>query len=222
MRTALPWLLLVSIGCAHTPQLVPAPNAPRDPATPGAAKVQVAGVDVSVGGQSWSGSPWDLASFVTPLYVRVQNSSAVPVQIRYSQFWLSSRGLQTPAIPPFHIQRPGSAAMAIAPAFSADGFYLYPPYSGFYPGMPLWAGPWDYDPFFYEEMYGTWTPSLPTRDMLQQALPEGVLQPGGSAAGFLYFNHLRQPGPTTFFAQLVQADTRALIGVARVPMELRE
>jgi hypothetical protein len=222
MRTAPVGLLVVAIGCTHAPQLVPAPNAARDPSIPGAATVQVAGVDVSVGGQSWSGSPSDLASLVTPLYVRLHNGSAVPIQLRYNLFWLSSHGLQAPAIPPFQIQRPGTAAIAVAPGFAADSFFLYPPYAGFYPGQPLWAGPWDYDPFYYEEMYGSWHPPLPTRDMLQQALPEGVLQPGGSAAGFLYFHHLNQPGPTTFFAQLVHAETRALVGVARIPMELRE
>lgn len=221
MRSAL-FASLLLVGCSHVPQLVPAPGAPRDPSRPSAAMVQVAGVEISVGGQSWSGSPSDLPTIVTPLYVRIHSGSSVPIQLRYNQFWISSQGLQAPAIPPFQIQRPGTATIALAPAYPADQFFLYPPYAGFYPGMPLWAGPWDYDPLFYDEMYGTWRPSLPTRDMLQQALPEGVLQPGGHAAGFLYFHHLNEPGPTTFFAQLVQADTRQLIGVARVPMELRE
>jgi hypothetical protein len=74
---------------------------------------------------------------------------------------------------------------------------------------------------FYDQYYATWKPALPTRDMLQQALPEGVLQPGGSAAGFLYFNHLQEKGPVVFTAEIVAADTRQPLGTVRIPMVLQ-
>jgi hypothetical protein len=217
---ALPILLLLA--CAHAPQLVPAPGAPRDPNLPEAAAGAVAGVEVSVGGKRWSGQPADLESLVTPLYVRVRNGSSVPVRIRYRDFTLTSQsGLQTPAIPPFQIQRPGTDVVALAPAFTADRFLLYERYRMFYPAFPYWDGPWDFDPAFYDQYYATWKPALPTRDMLQQALPEGVLQPGGSAAGFLYFNHLQEKGPVVFTAEIVAADTREPLGTVRIPMVLQ-
>jgi hypothetical protein len=52
-------------------------------------------------------------------------------------------------------------------------------------------------------------------------LPEGVLQPGGSAAGFLYFNHLQEKGPVVFTAEIVAADTREPLGTVRIPMVLQ-
>jgi hypothetical protein len=210
------------IACAHAPRLVPAPGAPRDPNSPDAAADAVAGVEVSVGGKRWSGQPGDLESLVTPLYVRLRNGSPVAVRIRYGDFTVTGRsGLQTSAIPPFQIQRPGMEVVTVAPAFSADRFFLYERYRTFYPGFPIWDGPWDFDPWFYEQHYATWQPSLPTRDMLQQALPEGVLQPGGSAAGFLYFHQLQEKGPVVFSADIVAAGTREPLGAVRIPMELQ-
>jgi hypothetical protein len=220
MRASL--LLLLLIACVHAPQLVPAPGAPRDPTSPDAAAATVAGVEVSAGGKRWSGEPPDLDSLVTPLYVRVRNGSAVPVRIRYGDFTVTARsGLQTSAIPPFQIQRPGTEVVTLAPAFTSDRFFLYERYRRFYPGYPLWEGPWDFDPAFYDQSYATWKPSLPTKDMLQQALPEGVLQPGGSAAGFLYFNQLQDKGPVVFAAEIVAAGTREPLGAARIPMVLQ-
>jgi len=215
-------LLLLLLACAHAPQLVPAPGAPRDPTFPEAAAAAVAGVEVSVGGKRWSGQPAELESLVTPLYVRVRNGSSVPVRIQFRDFTLISQsGLQTPAIPPFQIQRPGTDVVALAPAFTADRFLLYERYRMFYPAFSYWDGPWDFDPVFYDQYYATWKPALPTRDMLQQALPEGVLQPGGSAAGFLYFNHLQEKGPVTFTAEIVAADNREPLGRVRIPMVLQ-
>jgi hypothetical protein len=61
--------------------------------------------------------------------------------------------------------------------------------------------------------------SLPL--LLQQALPECVLQRGGSAAGFLYFNQLQEKGPVVFAAEIVAAGTREPLGAARIPMMLQ-
>lgn len=210
-----------ALGCAHEAVLVPAPQLPRGP--DGSAQAAAAGVEFSVDGRLWSGSPHDLASLVAPLYVAIHNTSQVPVRLRYRDFTLIGQtGLQTAAIPPFQIQRPGSSAsMPLSPGFAANGFLLYGPYGDFYPGMPLWGGPWDYDPWFYDSAYQTWEPSLPTRDMLQQALPEGVLQPGGAAAGYLYFHRLKDQGPVTFSAEIVEATSRKPLGDVQVPMVLQ-
>ncbi len=217
-----PLLLLLLMACVHAPQLVPAPGAPRDPNSPDAAAAAVADVEVSVGGKRWSGQPADLDSLVTPLYVRVRNGASVPVRLRYGDFTVTAQsGLQTAAIPPFQIQRPGTEVVAFAPAFASDRFLLYERYRRFYPSLSYWDGPWDYDPWFYDHYYSTWQPSLPTKDMLQQALPEGVLQPGGSAGGFLYFHHLQEKGPVVFSAEIVAAGTREPLGAVRIPMVLQ-
>jgi hypothetical protein len=213
-------LLVFVLACAHQPQLVPAPGAPRAP--DGSVAASAAGVEVRVDARRWSGSPSDLPNIVTPLWVSVTNESSSSVRIRYRDLKLvGPSGLETAAIPPLKLQRPGTESIVVAPGFASRGFFLYPPYRPFYPGFPVWGGPWDYDPWFYDHAYGTWQPSLPTPDMLRQALPEGALQPRGSAAGFLYFHHLRDKGPVTFEAELIDAESRALLGTVQIPLLLQ-
>jgi hypothetical protein len=206
-------LFTLAIGCVHALSLVPA----------GETNAQSAGVAVQVGAKQWSGEPIDLPSIVTPLYVSVHNASDQPVRLRYRDLSLASGGMQASAIPPFRIQRPEGSAMALPEtAFASDGFFLYSPYATFYPQAPIWAGgPWDFDPAFYDRLYGTWQPSLPTKDMLRMALPEGVLQPGGSASGFLYFQTPQQAGAAQFTIEIVQAKTREPLGTIAIPMTLR-
>jgi hypothetical protein len=45
--------------------------------------------------------------------------------------------------------------------------------------------PWNYDE--YTPRYNLWRYPLPTEDMLAKGIPEGVLDRGGTIAGFLYF-----------------------------------
>jgi hypothetical protein len=215
--------LLLAAACAHTPRLAPAPEAQRLPDDPGAAVASAAGVRVTVRSQSWKGEPRDLESIVTPLYVSVENDSATAIRIRYRDFTLtSSDGLQSPAIPPLSIQRPGTNVVAVAPSFTAHRFLLLRPYGPFYPAYPLWDGPFDWDPVFYDQFYSTWEPPLPTPDMLKQALPEGVLQPGGRVAGFLYFRRLRQEGGRVIFAQdVIVAETGERLATPRIPLVLQ-
>jgi hypothetical protein len=213
-------VLFVAAGCAHTPVLVPAPDAQRLPGQPAAAVASAGGVQVTVNSQRWKGQPSDLDSIVTPLHVAIENGGQAPIRIRYRDFTLTnSQGLQSAAIPPFAIQRPGSRVVAIAPAFPADRFLLLRPYGPYYPGVPLWPGPFDWDPFFYDQYYSSWEPSLPTPDMLNQALPEGVLQPGGRVAGFLYFRRISQSDGRVIFAEeVIDANTRERIATLRIPL----
>src|SRR3981081_50824 len=142
-------ILFVAAGCAHTPVLVPAPEAQRLPGQPAAAVASAEGVQVTVNSQRWKGQPGDLDSIVTPLHVVVENGSRVPIRIRYRDFTLTnSQGLQSAAIPPFAIQRPGSRVVAVAPAFPADRFLLLRPYYPLYPRLPPRARPLRCDPTF--------------------------------------------------------------------------
>src|SRR5690349_4527888 len=140
MRTLI--VSLAAVACAHAPQLVPGPGAQR---VDGAAVAEANGIRATVDGQRWKGEPRDLASVVTPLYVTVENRSAVPIRIRYRDILLAApNGLQVSAIPPFQIQRPGTQTVIAGPAFAADRFYLFPRYHPWYPALPMWEGPWDY------------------------------------------------------------------------------
>jgi hypothetical protein len=216
-------LLLLAAGCAHTPRLVPAPEAQRLATDPNAALGTVAGVQVTVGSQHWKGTPPDLESIVTPLHVTVENGSAVPIQIRYRDFTLTGPdGLQSAAIPPLQIQRPGTQTVALVPGFAAHRYLLFRPYGPWYPMYPIWEGPFDWDPAFYDQYYATWQPPLPTPDMINQAVPEGVLQPGGHVSGFLYFHKLkRSEGRVVFAFDVINAEKRERLGTIRIPLMLQ-
>jgi hypothetical protein len=56
---------------------------------------------------------------------------------------------------------------------------------------------------------------LPTSDMLQRALPEGVLAPGGRISGFVYFDHVLDVVHVTFVAHLIEVggDELGMIGI---------
>lgn len=57
--------------------------------------------------------------------------------------------------------------------------------------------------------------------MATKALPEGVLQPGGSISGYLYFQGGDVAGErATFRMDVVDAGTGRLMGTARVPLEI--
>jgi hypothetical protein len=74
--------------------------------------------------------------------------------------------------------------------------YLAP----FYPWLQVWNGPLPYGPSIYSV---AWRPSLPTASMLDRALPEGVLENGGTASGYLYFQKVgTREGEVTFLARL--------------------
>jgi hypothetical protein len=58
--------------------------------------------------------------------------------------------------------------------------------------------------------------------MLNQALPEGVLQPGGHVSGFLYFHKLKESQGRVIFAQdVIEAETRERLATLRIPLMLQ-
>src|SRR5882762_2420697 len=89
MKT-LPCLLVVatSIGCAHEPELKPAPEAKVLPSRKDVAMQSVAGVRVEVAGDAWKGNPSNLAEVLIPVRVAIENQSGRPLRLRYSEFTL--------------------------------------------------------------------------------------------------------------------------------------
>jgi hypothetical protein len=68
-----------------------------------------------------------------------------------------------------------------------NGFYVAPYLRRHYPFFTPFNGPFLHDPFYYDSFHPAMKRvSLPTGDMVQKALPEGVLEPGGRITGFLY------------------------------------
>lgn len=103
------------------------------------------------------------------------------------------------------------------------------------PGYRPWFGPgfgfyWS-DPLFWPPGYNAWVlgwgsfgyPRYPTvpQDVVRLALPEGVLQPGGHVAGYLYFQHAK-PGVRNLMLTWDMAEARqgSALGQAQVQLEV--
>jgi hypothetical protein len=212
-------LLWAMGGCATRAVLVPASTAQSVPGAPYTARAPVAGVDVTVSANQWSGYPPTLEG-LTALHVAIVNGSERPLRIRYDAFTLvSPSGFVAAALPPLSIR--GTVLVPVQTGgFVYDRFWVAPYYVRYYPWASPWAGPFAYDPWYYDSYYGYWRQPLPTQDMLAKAMPEGVIEAHGRLAGFLYFQHVH--GETvTFTMELVDAKTGETFGSIRIPFVVK-
>jgi hypothetical protein len=180
-------LLLWGAGCAHEVQLYPATPSQQVPTEKRAAWGEAGGVRVTAVPNSWHGDPHDLGVGMTPIEMRIENKSDAPLRVRYTEMSFETpTGFKLQPLHPYNIQ---AAPTNLQPGFAYSGFWAAPYYGAFYPGIPLWAAgaPWDMGYYYY----GGWIEPLPTRDMVQRALPEGVVEAGGYVSGFVYFPELR-------------------------------
>jgi hypothetical protein len=198
----------------------------REPEEQGMASA--AGVHVTVKADSWAGWPRDLTEEI-PLLVSVENKSGHPVRLRYHEFQLAPpTGAARAALPVFDIRGRETEAVGTTGILSAphpyvlDGFLVAPYLAPFYPHLHPFRGPFVFDPLFYSTYYPAFRSiPLPTGDMVVKALPEGVLEPGGRIAGFLYFPGDDIEGDrATFQMDVVDARTGRTVGTARVPLEI--
>jgi hypothetical protein len=175
---------IAAAGCA-THALVPAPEAHR--LAEHAATAETGGVRLVVRAQAWSAEPLRLPEHVTPLLVTVINDSERAIRVAYERFvLLGADGRRYRAFDPARMQG------VVAQMVTEPVYPLYAPPAWAY-GPPGWV-PVPYGPF--GPPYGDPVPStlryvrLPTVDMLREALPERVLEPGAQASGFVYFERL--------------------------------
>jgi hypothetical protein len=210
----------LAAGCATTPELAPAPGARPAPPGPGkGAEATVAGVTVVARSDAWSGFPRDLNK-VTPMLVTIENNSKTPLRIRYNEFKLvAPNGKSYSAIPPFNIH-----ATQVEPITDVGytGFWVAPYYAPYYPHLRAYPGAFPFDEFYYNTYYPAFVDvNLPTGDMIQKALPEGVLDTGGRVTGFLYFQNVgKKAGTVNFTQQLVNARSGANFGTVRIPFQV--
>ncbi|MBE2253878.1 MAG: hypothetical protein IAE78_30390 [Myxococcus sp.] len=234
------WLLAALVsGCVVTTVLRPAPGAVVVPQQPNVLFTEVADVRVWAGG-AWVGDPPGLADVLTPVHVAFENRSARPLRVSYRDCTLVGRsGFRYAALPPFPtpppvgaVERTGEVVLAdyhpatpvpkgvkprpVHPRAPPSRFFIAPPYVGWYPGIVVWPHPWHWH-VHYAPLYATWQVPLPTHDMLERALPEGVLQPGGRVSGFLYFQRVERESAVTLEVQLVDAESAQPMGVAQLP-----
>jgi len=207
------------VGACWAPtRLAPAPEAAASSAAY-AATSTTAGVTVDARARAWDGSPSDLRASVTPLLVSITNRGTAPLRVRYRELGLfADGGRRYLAIPPYAL---GVDDAPIAPAaYSAVSFAVAPYLSYLYPTLPAASGEWTADPLYYVDVHtqGMTAHHLPTPDMLRRALPEGVLAPGGTITGFVYFQRVEDGTARVEMRQfLIDAGTGVQFGVVTIP-----
>jgi hypothetical protein len=219
-------------GCAHGPELRPAPGAQRVQGEDFAASTVMQGVRVVVDGDAWGGTPAQLRT-VTPIKVRLENNSGRPLLVRFEDFSLvTPEGRELAALPPLKIegtamvQTPPDAEFAggsgfagtLEPGFGASRKPSAPGYDTVFPHLGPWDGPLAWSGVYDDTWYSAWPVELPTQDMVQKAIPEGVVSPGGQVDGFLYFQEAPEEAQQVAFqARLVDAQSGQRFGSVRIP-----
>jgi hypothetical protein len=149
--------------------------------------------------------------------------------VRYQSFQLvSAAGEDYAAVPPFKVE--GTAQRYVmthqygllSPSFEYHGYDVWGPYHDFYASTPSYNS-YSFDPTYYDTHYPYWqrvTVPLPTREMLDWALPEGTLKPGGSLNGFLYFEHVPEDAELVDLTfDIIDDETGKGSGTVRIPFQ---
>ena len=208
-----------SAACASEPELVPAPAAAEVPGPGHGAAAIREGVRIEARADAWSGNPEALEEEVTPLLVTVRNNGSVPLRLRFDAFELVGQDGRTyAAIPPLRVD--GSVVELQQPyPYFVDRFEVAPYLSPFYPGVSPVDGPFDYDPAYYDRYYPDLARvQLPTADMMRRALPEGVVMPGGSVQGFVYFQDVTDAAERVQLrVDLVNASAGVVMSTVTIP-----
>lgn len=213
---------LLWTGCTHVPYLMPAPTANVVKNNQKEAFSDMRGVQVTADGDAWHGEPSDLGDVLAPVEIQITNNSGHPLRIRYREFQLlTSAGFRSYVLPPYKITGSITKYEPVSPGFYSSGFWLAPYYAPFYPGFGVWSGPFDWDWGYYPSYY-VWQQSLPTGDMVSKAVPEGVLENGGSIQGFLYFQKIPKGVSGAILSyDLVDANTGKRFGTVHIPFTAR-
>lgn len=213
------------LGCA-TPTLRPAPDV-QQPGNQDVGVAQSEQVELVAEVDAWSAFPPALEQRLTPVRVTLINNSDRPVELKYEHFALSGfDSVVYHPLPPVDIE--GTVTQRahpsiIVPRFAHRGFIVAPYFYPYYDPYFVAADPWAYhalDPFYYRRYYPLWEVDLPTRDMRELAIPEGVVEPNGRVSGYLYFPELEaaQEGERAILtAQLIDAKQRQQFGEITLP-----
>lgn len=210
----------------------PSPGLSGERATTRELSTTVDGVKVTTRGDTWPGDAV-IREEVTPLHIKLENDSGRPLRVEYKRFVLvDESGKQYTALPPYEIGGTAKKPVKVTvyrpfadPYFGYQGFYIYPYYSSLYPGATIWSAPptYGYDIDYYRDTYTYWKKiGLPTPEMLRRALVEGVLEPGGSMSGFLYFPEIpKQTENVRLQVRLIDANTDRTFATVTMPMKTR-
>lgn len=177
------------LACGHGGKLVPEKSAQVILGAETAAVAVVDGVRCSANGDAWQGTPKDLTSEVIPVKVRIKNNSGRPIALLYERFSLvGKKGRQYFPVPLVPIPADADSGRPLRPVYAAEKFFVAPKLRNVYRTLEPWPNPFDRNDVLYRRNYAKWGDDLPSRDMLERGMPEGVLGDGGTISGFLYFD----------------------------------
>lgn len=225
-----PSLVLVALpialaACAGGVPLKPASAIGPDASGDSRVVDTVAGVHMSVATGQWNGDA-SVIDHVTPMHVHIENDSDHPLRVSYDNFALvaTTTGTRYSALPPIDIDGSVTRQQHVVsnPGFAANGFDVAPYYQSSYPGMTPYGSAYGYDSGYYNTYASRWRGyqvRLPTPHMRDVAVPDGVLEPGGSVDGFMYFEHVpaARVAGVDFQATLVDVDSGERFGQIRIP-----
>ncbi|MFZ5441142.1 MAG: hypothetical protein ACOZQL_14125 [Myxococcota bacterium] len=207
--------------------------------------VEAEGVRLWASGSSWDGQPANLEEFLTPVLVTIENVSGRQLRLTPADLTLvGSSGMHYAALPPlkadvrselglegqvvladYHRAVPVRPAPRPHPGHAPPPkrFWVVRPWVPFHVGVPLWPAPWPWwSVHWHTTHYAQWPVPLPSDDMIRRALPEGVLDDGGTVSGFVYFPQLGARERTVKLElKLADATTGTEWGVARVQFLVR-
>jgi len=187
-------------------------------AEPRTASAGASGVEITAAAGAWRGWPRDLERVVTPIRVSVTNGGTAPVRLTATSFALAlTSGRRLAAVVPAEVR--GVVAEPAPAALPQAGAALGPTRERSGPGWAINEPALDPRGDPSVDPARGW--ELPSPDVLALALPEGVLAPGRSASGFVYFERPpRGITQATLTARLVAA-TGEELGVIAIPLALR-
>ncbi|HEV8446889.1 MAG TPA: hypothetical protein VGQ44_08710 [Gemmatimonadaceae bacterium] len=204
------------------------PAAGSTPASPGpgeGAVASVANVSVTARTQAWHFDPPDLETKATPVLLEFNNNSDRAIVVRYDHIVLTdAAGHRLDVIPPYNVEGKVSVPVTVQQPYYFGG-YTYAPYVGrFSPTYMRYnyingTGGFAYDPQYYQPYVTVYTDiALPTPEMLQRALPEGAIESGGAAGGFVYFKKIgRGEQVLTLHVAIIDQASNDVLGIATIP-----
>jgi len=226
------------ISCQKSTNIKPAPVPGYTQLSPveKSAASDMSPVRIDAQPESWPGGK-AIEFTTTPVRLKIENRSESPLLIRYSDFKvLTPAGREFSALPVFPVKAkdrgpvvPGTLPMLtpvayppiVDPLFDYRDFRVAPFLKPVYPTIPVHEGPFPHDQTYNERHATYWQRSdLPNLEMIQRALPEGVLNPGGWVAGWLYFQKFEPMPAGTLVVNLTDVSGRPLTPV-RLPIQAR-
>ncbi len=217
-------LLLVAVsaaiaGCARSyAELTPAVGTVPASGPGEGAVATAAGVVVSAHAQAWHFDPPDLEKKVTPILIEVANNRDRGIVIRYKDIVLAdAAGDRFDVMPPYNISGKLSVPVTIQNPYYYNGYLYNYRYAPMY---TRYNGGYFYDPNDYFRPYLTVYTDvpLPTTEMVTRSLPEGVVNPGGTAGGFVYFRTFgRSDRVLTLVVNIIDEPSNTVVGTVRIP-----